>query len=163
MTYQFFAAQPAGVKSKEGGLQPKSYLNITETGDSVNQMTREFSLRNGYVLFSSHLKVIVISEDLIRKYSLEQLLNQFLRDSEIRPSCLVFISKGTANRTLELKNTGELPSFQLIEIADNENLTTRILPPMPLAKLMGKMQSGSSFLLQNVITANGEVKFYKKI
>ena len=44
-------------------------------------------------------------------------------------------------------------------IADNRNRTTRILPPVSLAKLEGKMRSGSSFLLQNVISMNGETKF----
>jgi spore germination protein len=103
--------------------------------------------------------VIVISKDLVRKYRLEQLVDQQLRDNEIRPSCLVFISKGRANETLESKDSGKIPAFRLIGISDNEYRTTRILPPMSLAKLEGKMHSGSSFLLQNVISTNGEIKF----
>ncbi|MGM0875149.1 MAG: Ger(x)C family spore germination protein [Bacillota bacterium] len=159
LTYQFVNPQGAKSKSNGGGLQQKPYLNISETGDSVHQMTREFSLRRDRPMFSPHLKVIVISEGLVRKYSLEQLLDQFLRDNEIRPSCLVFISKGHASETLESKETGEIPAFRLLGIAGNEYRTTRILPSISLAKLEGKMQSGSSFLLQNMLSTNGEVKF----
>lgn len=159
LTYQFVNPQGTESESNEGGLQQKAYINISETGDSVHQMTREFSLRSDRPMFSPHLKVIVISEDLVRKYRLEQLLDQFLRDNEIRPSCLVFISKGQARETLESRETGEIPAFRLLGIAGNEYRTTRVLPSVSLAKLEGKMQSGSSFLLQNVISTNGEVKF----
>jgi spore germination protein len=159
LTYQFVNAQAKGSASSGGGMQQKPYINISETGDSIHQMTREFSLRKDRPMFSPHLKLIVINSNLVRKYSLEQLLDQFFRDNEVRPSCLVFISKGRANESLESKESGEIPAFRLIGISDNEYRTTRILPPMSLAKLEGKMQSGSSFLLQNVISTNGEVKF----
>ncbi|MGP7816541.1 Ger(x)C family spore germination protein [Niallia sp. 01092] len=158
LTYQF--VNPLGTGSNsEGKGQQKAFINISETGDSVHQMTREFSLRSQLPVFSPHLKVIVISENLARKYRLEQLLDQFLRNNEIRPSCLLVISKGQASDTLESKDAKEIPAFRLIGISDNEYRTTRILAPVTLAKLMGKLQSDSSFLVQNVISANGEVKF----
>ncbi|HWO96172.1 MAG TPA: Ger(x)C family spore germination protein [Bacillus sp. (in: firmicutes)] len=159
LTYQFVNPQAADAEGSEGGTQQKSYTNVSETGDSIHQLTRELSLKREGPLFSPHLKVIVIGEDLVRSYSLEPLLNQFLRDNEIRPSCLVFISKGRASKTLESKEAGEIPAFRLVGIADNEYRTSRILPPMSLAKLTSEMHSGSSFLLQNVVSANGEVKF----
>jgi spore germination protein len=159
LTYQFANLQSTESASNGVGIQLKPYENISETGDSVHQMTREFSLRKNTPMFSPHLKVIVIGEDLARKHSLEQLLDQFLRDNEIRPSCLVLISKGQASKTLESKDTVEIPSFRLLGISANEYKTTRILPPISLAKIEGTMHSGNSFLLQNVISANGEVKF----
>ncbi|GAA3330990.1 hypothetical protein GCM10020331_085720 [Ectobacillus funiculus] len=159
LTYQFINPQSAGMKSKEGDFQSKSYINISETGDSVHQMTRELSLRTNRTMFSPHLKVIVISADLARTYGLDQLLDQYLRDNEIRLSCLVLISNGRASETLTLKETEEVPAFRLLEIVNNLPKTTRILPPMPLAKLVGKMQSRASFLLQNVISVNAEGKF----
>ncbi|MDQ0247368.1 spore germination protein [Bacillus fengqiuensis] len=158
-TYQIVNPQAIGAGSKDGGSQQKSYTNISETGDSSLEMVREVPLRKDRPMFGHHLKVMVISENLIRAYSLEQLLEIYFRDNDIRPSCLAFISKGRASKTLESKETGEIPSFRLIGIADNEYRTSRILPSVSLAKLMSKMHSGSSFLLQNVVSANGEVKF----
>ncbi|MFP3121929.1 Ger(x)C family spore germination protein [Ectobacillus funiculus] len=158
-TYQFINPQSTGMKNKEGNSPSKSYINISETGDSIHQMTGELSLRTNRSMFSPHLKVIVISADLARTYSLHQLLDQYLRDNEIRLSCLVLISKGQASKTLTLKEVDEMPAFRLLEIVNNRSKTTRILPPMSLAKLVGKMQAGTSFLLQNVISANEEEKF----
>jgi spore germination protein len=159
LTYQYANQQSTKSASTGGGIQLKPYENISETGDSVHQMTREFSLRRNNPMFSPHLKVIVIGEDLASKHSLEQLLDQFFRDNEIRPSCLVLISKGQASKTLESKDTVEIPSFRLLGISANEYKTTRILPPISLAKIEGTMHSCNSFLLQNVISTNGEVKF----
>lgn len=155
-TYQI-ASQQMG--SKGDGAQQKRYVNVSETGDSIHQIIREFSLREDRSLFASHLKVIVISEDLVRNYSLNQLLDQYLRKNESRRSCLALISKGRASETLESKEIGEIPTFHLIGIRDNQYRITRILPSVSLTKLGGKMESGSSFLLQNVISTNGEVKF----
>ncbi|WEA41242.1 Ger(x)C family spore germination protein [Lysinibacillus fusiformis] len=159
ITFQSVNTKIAGAGSKGGGMDQKSYLNITESGDSSFQIGREIPLRNDRPMYGYHLKVIIISEDLISKYSLEELLDSYLRDDDIRPSCLVLISKNKASEALETKGTGEIPAFRLIKMVDNVYKSTRILQPMPLAKLTGKMQSGSSFLLQNVISTDGEVKF----
>ncbi|WP_368896105.1 Ger(x)C family spore germination protein [Priestia megaterium] len=158
-TYQLITPQVASSTTKQGGPQQKSYVNVSETGDSAFQMLRELSLRSDTPLTSPHMKVMVIGEALARSYSLEQLVDQSLRDNDFRPSCLMFISKGRASDTLESKTAGEIPAFRVSEMEKNSYRTTRILPPMPLIKLESKIQSRSSFLLQNVVSANGEIKF----
>jgi spore germination protein len=155
-TYQIATPSSSSEQASKGG---KPYKNISETGDSLIQLVREISLRRNAPPIGHHLKVIIINEELARSYSLEQLLDFPLRDNDIRPSCLVLISKGQASNTLESNDPVEIPSFRLIGIVDNEYRTSRILPPISLAKLTSKMQSGSSFLLQNVIPSRGEVKF----
>ncbi|MED3854491.1 Ger(x)C family spore germination protein [Priestia megaterium] len=158
-TYQLITPQVASSTTKQGGPQQKSYVNVSETGDSAFQMLRELSLRSDTPLTSPHMKVMVIGEALARSYSLEQLVDQSLRDNDFRPSCLMFISKGRASDTLESKTAGVIPAFRLSAMVENAYRTTRILPPMPLIKLESKIQSRSSFLLQNVVSANGEIKF----
>jgi len=158
-TYQLITPQVASSTTKQGGPQQKSYVNVSETGDSAFQMLRELSLRSDTPLTSPHMKVMVIGEALARSYSLEQLVDQSLRDNDFRPSCLMFISKGRASDTLESKTAGEIPAFRLSAMVENAYRTTRILPPIPLIKLESKIQSRSSFLLQNVVSANGEIKF----
>ncbi|PEF56606.1 spore gernimation protein GerC [Bacillus cereus] len=106
----------------------------------------------------SHIKVVVISEDLLRLHSLEALLDLIFRDNELRASCLVLISKGFASKILESNAKGGFPSFELIGILDNKNRSTRILPSVTVANLTGKMGSKSSFLIQNVSSAKGEIK-----
>ncbi|MFJ8530932.1 Ger(x)C family spore germination protein [Bacillus sp. NPDC094106] len=157
-TFQFVKPQSSG-GGKGGGPQQKAYTNISETGDSLHQSIREVALRRQRPIIFHHTKVVVVSESLARAYSLNQLLDVFIRDNEMRPSSLVLISKGRASETLKSKEKGEIPAFRLIEIGDNQYRSSRISPPMPLAKLPGKVQSGASFLLPNVIAVNGEVKY----
>ena len=158
-TYQFVTPQSASGGGKGGAPQQKAYTNISETGDSLHQLIREVALRRQRPIIFHHTKVIVVSEGLARRYSLKQLLDIYIRDNEMRPSCIVLISKGRASETLQSKEMGEIPAFRLLGIADNQYRSSRILPPLPLAKLPGKIQSGDSFLLPNVISVNGEVKF----
>ncbi|AMM91467.1 spore gernimation protein GerC [Peribacillus simplex] len=158
-TFQIITPQVASSTTKQSGPSQKSYINISQTGDSVLQMIREFSLEREQALTSHHMKVIVISESLAKSYDLEQLLDENLRDNDFRPSCVVLISKGRAKSTLETKTAGEIPAFRLVGILDNTFRTSRILPPMPLFKLESKLHSESSFLLQNVDSVSGEVKF----
>ncbi|WP_410984164.1 Ger(x)C family spore germination protein [Bacillus cereus] len=158
-TYQFVKPQSSSSGGKGGVSQQKPYTNISETGDSLHQSIREVALRRERPIIFHHTKVIVVSANLARTYSLKQLLDIYIRDNEMRPSCLVLISKGRASEVLKSKEEGEIPAFRLSGIADNQYRTSRILPPMPLAKLPGKVRSGASFLLPNVISVNGEVKF----
>ena len=158
-TYQLITPQVASSTTVQGGSQQKAYVNMAETGDSIHQMTRELSLRRETSIASQHLKVIIIGEALARTYSLGKLVNEFLRDNEIRPSCLVLISKGRASDGLESKTAGEIPAFRLAGMVENAYRTTRILPPTSLIKLESNIESGTSFLLQNVLSANGEIKF----
>ncbi|WP_309411785.1 Ger(x)C family spore germination protein [Bacillus cereus] len=153
-TYQIISP----LEKNSGGGQGKSYINISETGDSLHQIIREIALKKEKPLFSAHFKSIVISDSLVRTYSLRDLLDHFLRDEELRLSCIVLISKGKASASLESKEKGEIPAIRLNEILDNRYKTTRILSPVSLATLEGKIHSGTSFLLQNVYSVNGEVK-----
>ncbi|MDQ0200180.1 Ger(x)C family spore germination protein [Neobacillus ginsengisoli] len=158
-TYQVITSQIASSMGKEGGSQQQSYENISETGDSNLQEVRELSLRMDHPFHASQMKVIVIGENLAQTYSLKQLLNLYLRDNDFRPSCLIFISRGRASNTLVSKKAGEVPAFRLFGMVENRYRTTRILPPISLIKLDAKLQSGSSFLLQNLNSGKGKVKF----
>ncbi|WP_240764932.1 Ger(x)C family spore germination protein [Paenibacillus dendritiformis] len=158
MTYQ--VVEPGGTAGAGKG-QPgsqKKYRNISVTGDSLYELTREISLSRARPIFGQHHKVIVISDKLARTYSLRQLLDFFMREQEFRPSCRLFISKGEARKTLELKDTTEFPAMRLTGISDNQYRNSRLLPPMPLTKALHEINASSSFLLQNLITAEGEVK-----
>ncbi|MBT2669304.1 hypothetical protein J7E95_00680 [Streptomyces sp. ISL-14] len=80
--------QVASSTTKLAGPQGKAYVNVSQTGDSVLQMTRELSLRSEQPINYSHLKVVVIGEKLARSYKLEQLLNQNLRDNDFDQAVL---------------------------------------------------------------------------
>jgi spore germination protein len=158
-TYQIITSQVARSTNTQADPTQKSYMNVSETGNSIHEMVRNVSLENDTPIMSYHMKVIVISQKLASKYSLEKLLDQDLRDNDFRPSCLVLISNGRASNTLKSNVPGETPAFRLAGIVDNSYRTTKILAPVTLVKIESKLRTNASFLLQNVQAEKGKVKF----
>lgn len=161
-TVQIAPGKSSGQQSDQGGSPSSgksSYSNEQLTGDSMLQIFRQFSLRRDRPLIGHHLKVIVISKDIAKKFGLKQLLDFVLRDNDIRPNCLVLISHQRAVDVLTSRDPSRIPAFYLTGITNNYYISNKILEPISLAKLDAQMQSGSSFLLQNVLNAEGEDKF----
>ncbi|GAE29741.1 Ger(x)C family spore germination protein [Halalkalibacter hemicellulosilyticus] len=159
LTYQFINPLDSAEQNNGDGPTLNSYINLSQTGDSIHQIVREMALRKDRPVFTPHLKVVVISEELLSTLSLQQLLDFFLHDDSLRLSSRLLVSKGKASDALEVTSASDIPAFHLHGITENRHRTTKILPPLSLAKLKGKLQSDSSFLIQNVATANEEVKF----
>lgn len=65
------------------------------------------------------MKVVVIGEELARSYNLQQLFDMYLRDNDVRPNCLILISKGKASDTLISKTPEEVPVIRMFGIEDN--------------------------------------------
>ncbi|MGV2787412.1 spore gernimation protein GerC, partial [Clostridium perfringens] len=118
----------------------KAYLNEQLTGDSVFQIFRQFSLRRDRPIVAHHLKVIVVSSDLAKRYSLEQIFDFILRDNDVRPSCLVVVSHRSALEALSSTEPGEIPALYLTGLVDNRYRSNKIIPPMSLIKLDSSMQ-----------------------
>lgn len=97
-------------EDEEGGYPKRNLITATY------QIVREFSLKRESAMFSPHLKNIVISDSLVRTYSLEQLLEQYLRDNEVRLSCMILISKGLAKEVLESNKKEKSQHFVCLEL-----------------------------------------------
>ncbi|MDT9723321.1 Ger(x)C family spore germination protein [Paenibacillus sp. ClWae2A] len=161
-TVQIAPGNSSSQKSQQSGSPASgktSYSNEQLTGDSMLQIFRQFALRRDRPLIGHHLKVIVISKEISKKYGLDQLLDFVLRDNDIRPNCLVLVSHDRAEDVLTSQDPSQIPAFYLTGITKNSYLTSKMLQPMTLAKLDAKIQSGASFLLQNVLSYDGEDKF----
>lgn len=161
-TVQIAPGNSSSQKSQQSGSPASgktSYSNEQLTGDSLPQIFRQFALRRDHPLIGHHLKVIVVSKDIAKKYGLDQPLDFVLRDNDIRPNCLVLISHHRAVDVLTSDDPSRIPAFYLTGITGNSYLSNKILDPVLLSKLDAQMQSGSSFLLQNVLNFNGEDKF----
>lgn len=158
LTYQVVLPGQSGGLSVTAGGQ-KNYKNISVTGDSFYEVTREIPLMRGRPIFGQHYKVIVISDKVAQQVSMKHLFDFFIREQEFRPSCLVLICKGEAKKALDHKDKSDFPSTRLLAMTNNQYRSSRILPPVSLSKLLPEINSSSTFLLQNVITADGEIKF----
>ncbi|PAE26150.1 Ger(x)C family spore germination protein [Bacillus sp. 7894-2] len=154
LTNQLITAETANNATNGGESQVSAYKNITESGDAVLPAVRKMILRNDKRAFGEHAKIIVIGEELARSYNLEQVLDFFRREQELRPSTLIVIAEGSASKTLESNEPTVIPAIQLVEMIKSMERTTKILTPTPMAKIEGQLNSGKSFLLQAVATEN---------
>lgn len=145
-------------KTSESGNQPQ-YTNISETGDSLLEIFRQYTIRLDRPIIGHHLKVIIISSKLASENGLRQLMDFVLRDNDIRPSCLVFISKERAVDTLKSKYGDEVPSFHISDMIRNRFRSNKIMKPVNLSTIDALMHSKRSFVLQNILGGNGEVEF----
>ncbi|WP_155591816.1 Ger(x)C family spore germination protein [Lysinibacillus cavernae] len=159
ITNQLITSETTVSGTKEGSLPEKAYKNVSETSDAVLPTLRNMLLKIDKRSFAEHSKVIIIGEELASTINLKQSLDFFLRELEIRPSGLLLIAQNRASQALETNEPTKIPAFQLVEMMEGHERTTKILPPMTIAKLEGKLYSNSSFLLQNVTAEDGEVKF----
>ncbi|MED3553953.1 Ger(x)C family spore germination protein [Cytobacillus praedii] len=157
VTYQY--VKTSTTKPEAQGAGQKKYSNVSESGDSNHQMIRDISLRQEKPITFHHTKVIVINLELLKRQSLKELLDYYLWDNELRPSCLVFVSNGPARGVLESNKSEIIPAFRLIGMIGNSYRNTKILEPVSLAKLRGNFDSGQSYLLQNIYSLDGDIKF----
>ncbi|WP_372632257.1 Ger(x)C family spore germination protein [Cohnella sp.] len=158
VTIQILTAGASEPNSSQGKSTAKPYVNLIATGNSVFEAIREMSLRTDKPPIGHHLKAIVVSADLAKRNSLEHLLDFFMRDNDIRPGSLVFVSSGQANRVFELKRGEEIPSFHMAGITENRYRTSKILPPTTLGKIKGDVKADASLLLPNIIAQDGKLR-----
>ncbi|WP_138750909.1 Ger(x)C family spore germination protein [Paenibacillus sinopodophylli] len=144
-------------KSKE--KQVLKYSNLRLTGDSVFEIMRQYSTRRDRPVIGHHLKVIVVSTKLAQQQNMDQLMDFVLRDNDIRPSCRVFFSKGRAYDTFLSDQPEEVPSFRINSLIQNSYRTNKVLQEVNLTQLDGLIHSKQSFLLQNIVTSNGQIEF----
>ncbi|ASR49182.1 spore gernimation protein GerC [Paenibacillus kribbensis] len=147
------------VAKQGGGGQGPNYINMAATGDSLLEIFRQFSLRLDRPIIGHHLKVMVVSTELAKQQTMQQLMDFVLRDNDIRPSCMVFLSKGRAADTLVTKYKGEIPSIHILYMLRNHFRTSKVMRGVNLSELDGLMHSKKSYILQNIIDADGEFEF----
>ncbi|ASA20400.1 Ger(x)C family spore germination protein [Paenibacillus donghaensis] len=146
-------------KTKDKQQQQQRFFNISETGDSLLEIFRQFSIRRDRPIIGHHLKVIVVSEQLAAQENMRQLMDFVLRDNDIRPSCMVFLSEGNAAKTLTTTHPDEIPSFRLRDMIGNRFRTNKLMEGVNLSKLDALMHSKQSFILQNIVESESEVEF----
>ncbi|MBT2289393.1 Ger(x)C family spore germination protein [Paenibacillus albidus] len=158
-TVQIVPEQSSGSSEKGESQRTLQYLNISETGDSVFEVFRQYSVRRDRPIIGHHLKVIIVASQLAKEQKMRQLMDFILRDNDIRPSCLVFLSEEKAVDTLTTKLKGEIPSFHILEMLRNNYRTSKVMEGVIISELDALMNSKRSYILQNIVKAAGEVAF----
>jgi len=152
-------APPQSFKAANEPNSSEIYNNVTQTGDSILEILREFSIRQNRPVIAHHLKVIIISSELAKEQQLNEYIDFMWKDNDIRPNCLVFISTGKAAETLSLKNSGIIPAMYIKNLIDNHTRSNKIMIPVTLNHMNTYLHNKQSFMLQNIIATADEMKF----
>lgn len=94
------------VPSGEDKEDSKTYV-ISNTGESFFEMVRDMLGQSSKSLWFEHLQVIVISEAVLKQAGLNEILDFFKRDSEMRSRIKIYVTPGTARDLLEYNPPGK--------------------------------------------------------
>ncbi|KRF09884.1 Ger(x)C family spore germination protein [Paenibacillus sp. Soil787] len=100
LTIQFYRPM-TGSKKIEGGPSRESYVNIKTRDKTLFEAIRDVTIHIGRKAQWSHMRVLIIGEDIARKRNIGELLDFFSRDHEPRATIFVMIGKDKAKLYLE--------------------------------------------------------------
>ena len=103
--------------------------------------------------------MFIISTELVEKVEIDKLLDFMLRDNDIRPNCMVFLSRGKASDTLVSSQPDEVPAFHIRDMVSNRARNNRIMKGVNFTNLDQYINTNQSFVLQTISSYEGEVEF----
>lgn len=110
-------------KTPSGAPQTKPFWIVTGTGKTIFEAIRNMASISSRRIFWSHIKVILIGEQLARGDNLE-IFDFFSRNPELRLRTLVAVTPGEAGDLLKIMPEMEKdPATYLEEIIDSESTT----------------------------------------
>ncbi|PEA54689.1 spore gernimation protein GerLC [Bacillus pseudomycoides] len=146
-TYQIVL--PSSLTQQEMKDGEKNYININATADSVFAQIRIISKKISRSLFFPHIEALILSEDLLKKpFVLEDTLDVFFRDHEMRRNIRIFVSKERAEDILKQSAKPEnLPAKYVSMISDHARKNAQMLEAVRIGDLQQKMSASRSFVL----------------
>ncbi|MEW9502425.1 Ger(x)C family spore germination protein [Jeotgalibacillus marinus] len=158
VTYQVANVTDTTSSLENSEQSDKPYRNYEETGNSLLKSAYDINYKTPNPFFTQHQRLIVISSELAQQTSLQELLDHFIRNPESRASSMVIITDGVARDVLESDDPADIPAHLITGIIQTSK-SSRILEPISLVNLLPKLNTNTSFLLQNVVKEEDEITF----
>lgn len=121
---------PRAVTGAIGGLsttaEQKSYRNLKAEGDTVFEAIRRITWESPRRPFYGHTQVILLDEGLVRERSVQELLDFFERDHELRRNTWLLVSRSDLVKLMDtpgLLDPG--PAMRLARIIRDQGLTSQ--------------------------------------
>ncbi|MCK9276230.1 MAG: Ger(x)C family spore germination protein [Syntrophales bacterium] len=165
MTVQIPIAKKTGVSStggsggtSDGRGEGANSWEITQIGNSFMSMNREMQSRTDLSLYYEHLQVIILSDRIARE-GIENVIDFFVRDPEMRRVVKVFISEGQAKSILDVTpKIQDYSSVYLNKIPMNATKNSRMISKTDLGEVIKSIHAGLDFVLPKVIATVDEIK-----
>ncbi len=160
VTYQIAIPGGLGAGAAEGGDGTKAFFNLTSEGYAMMEINRILSSRSSRPPYMEHLKLIIISDEIVKETrAFQDILDFYIRDPEMRRGTYLAVTKGKAKDVLEVENPSEkLPVLYLISVMDNNEETGRMHEPVLIGDIHEHLLSGTGFVVPRLIPQKYEVK-----
>ncbi|SCL85068.1 Spore germination protein GerLC [Bacillus cytotoxicus] len=147
-TYQLVLPSALAQQGSQGADEAQ-YMNINVTADSLFTQIREASKKISRSLFFPHIKVVIFSKDLLKRQNfLEQTLDIFFRDHEMRRNIKIFVSKDQAGKIFAQNAKPEnLPAKYIDLLADHADVNSFMLEAVRIGEVQEMLTSKRSFVL----------------
>ncbi|WP_249871712.1 Ger(x)C family spore germination protein [Oceanobacillus saliphilus] len=126
MTLQFVVPGGLGTATEAGG--GKAFRNLSQTGESLYEINADIARQENRSTNTEHLKLILISTDIVEQEELfGNVINVFLRQSDMRRGMLLGIVDGKAKDLLEVEPEHvKIPAQYISELMENPRNTETI-------------------------------------
>ncbi len=101
-TYQMVLPSKLAQQGGQGDGDSENYINVSAKADSVFEQIRIIAKKISRTLFFPHIQVIIFSDELLANpYVLQNTLDVYFRDHEMRRNIRLFVSKKNAESILK--------------------------------------------------------------
>ncbi|CAM4039706.1 Ger(x)C family spore germination protein [Bacillus paramycoides] len=148
-TYQMVLPSKLTPQGAQGDGESKNYINVSAKADSVFEQIRIIAKKISRSLFFPHIQVIIFSKELLSgPYVLQNTLDVYIRDHEMRRNIRLFVSKKNAEAILKQSAKPEnLPSKYIDMLADHPPKNAQMIEAARIGEVQEKMISKQSFAL----------------
>ncbi|MGE5704435.1 MAG: Ger(x)C family spore germination protein [Clostridia bacterium] len=128
-----------------------NFYNVTTSGRTLMDTIKEIASKTDRAPYFTHMKVILISDEVAKAYDMYELTNLLMRDHEVRRTVQVLIVKGKAVDLLEVSTRKkEIPSLEIWSMTGNDYKTVRMPHVVTLGDISIHLSQDSSFGLQKI-------------
>jgi spore germination protein len=162
LTSQFVVPGGIGTPSEGGGgADQEPYMNFTAAGESLFSISREMRKATNYVPFYQHLKVVIISEDVVKEpHLLTNMMDVFIRDHDMRRNVKLVITEGEAKELLE---TGQaespIPAIYIDRLLDTNVTSDTTVQPAIIGDIHGELLVEKGFIIPKIKYMGEHVKY----
>lgn len=148
-TYQMVLPSKLSQQGGQGDGDSENYINVSAKADSVFEQIRIIAKKISRSLFFPHIQVIIFSKDLLANpYVLQNTLDVYIRDHEMRRNIRLFVSKKNAEAILKQSAKPEnLPAQYIDMLAEHPPKNAQMIEAARIGEVQEKMISNQSFVL----------------
>jgi spore germination protein len=137
--------------------EKSEYINVTTYDEtSIQNASREQAKKVARAPLYNFIRLILISDEVLRKTRIDQLLDTYTRSYKPSRNSVIMVVKGSAKKALtKVGKHKDMPSVDLRDLAQNSALNAKIPVRMTLGEVSIQTSQGADLLIQRLDTGKG--------